>query len=142
MEDRFGIPTSEFHGCVFFRHQQSWWMVKNTSGAPLPRRLKVTMVGLKAFQKVGSFIKPTTRLIQALGPRATKSRFDLSEDQLKSLLGKGIMDFEFPALEDGYVILRLGGYVLGLGLLVRGKLKSQLPRKDRSFYLFERRCSA
>jgi hypothetical protein len=57
MEDRFGIPTSEFHDCVFFKHQQSWWMVKNTSGAPLPRRLKVTMVGLKAFQKVGSFHK-------------------------------------------------------------------------------------
>jgi hypothetical protein len=134
MEDRFGIPVSDFHDCVFFKHQQSWWIVKNRSNTSLPHRLKVNMVGLKSFQKVGAFIKPTTRLIQALGARATKSRLDLTENELKSLLRKGGMDFVSSDLEDGYVILCLGCYVLGLGLYLRGELKPQLPRKHLTFY--------
>ena len=80
MEDRFGIPVSDFHDCAFFKHQQSWWMVRNRSSTPLPSAIKVSMVGMKAFQKVGAFTKPTTRLIQALGPRASRSKHDLEEE--------------------------------------------------------------
>jgi NOL1/NOP2/fmu family ribosome biogenesis protein len=134
MEERFGIPASDFCDCVFFKHRQSWWVVKNSSHLSLPHKVKVKMVGLKAFQKVGAFIKPTTRLIQAVGPKATKSRVDLTEDELKNLLRRGDIDFVSSDLEDGYVILCLDCYVLGLGLLIRGKLKSQLPRKDLIYY--------
>jgi NOL1/NOP2/fmu family ribosome biogenesis protein len=134
VEDRFGIPVSEFKDGLLFTHRQSWWFLKKSPSTALPSRLKVRMAGLKAFQKVGVFIKPTTRLIQALGPRATKSRLDLSPEQLQSLLTQGAMDFPAPDLEDGYVILCLGEYVLGLGLLIGGKLKSQIPRKHLKYY--------
>jgi NOL1/NOP2/fmu family ribosome biogenesis protein len=137
LEGRFGIPISEFHDCAFFKHRQSWWMVRNRSSTPLPSALKVSMVGMKAFQKVGAFTKPTTRLIQALGPRASRSKHDLGEEGLRDLLRKGEIDLPVSDLEDGYVILCLGDYVLGLGLLIRGKLKSQIPRKDLKFYCTE-----
>jgi NOL1/NOP2/fmu family ribosome biogenesis protein len=134
VEGHFGIPASEFEDGLLFTHQQSWWLLKKSPSTPLPSKLKVRMAGLKAFQKVGVFIKPTTRLIQALGPRATKSRLDLSADQLQSLLAQGTMDLPPSDLEDGYVILCLGEYVLGLGLLIRGRLKSQIPRKHLKYY--------
>jgi hypothetical protein len=68
------FPSLIFTTVPCFQHQQSWWILRNRSSTPLPSALKVSMVGMKAFQKVGAFTKPTTRLIQALGPRATKSK--------------------------------------------------------------------
>jgi NOL1/NOP2/fmu family ribosome biogenesis protein len=134
MEQRFGIPASDFDDSVLFRHPQSWWLLKKSSSIPIPGALKISMVGLKAFQKVGAFIKPTTRLIQVFGRRATKSSMKLTEKELQTLLREGTIDVPRCGLEDGYVILCLEKYVLGLGLLIRGKLKSQIPRKDLPFY--------
>jgi hypothetical protein len=96
------------------------------------------MAGLKVFQKVGAFVKPTTRFIQAVGSRATKCRVALSEEDVNRLLKRGSMDFAGSGLKDGYVILCLGEYVLGLGLLIRGKLLSQIPRKHLGYYGIEK----
>ena len=92
------------------------------------------MVGMKAFQKVGAFVKPTTRFIQAIGSRATRSRLDLGEEGLQELLKKGTVDLPNTDLKEGYVILCRGDYVLGLGLYIRGRLKSQIPRKHLKYY--------
>jgi len=134
MEARFGIPASDFKDSMLFKHRQSWWFLKKSPSTPLPCGLKVDMVGMKAFQKVGAFIKPTTRLIQAFGAKATKSKVGLSGTELQSLLRKGAVELAPSDIEDGYVILCLGDYVLGLGLLIGGKLKSQIPRKDLKYY--------
>jgi len=104
----------------------------------VPRALKVEMVGLKAFQRVGSFVKPTTRLVQVFGRKASKSTWNLEEVELRALVRDGIVDFPERGFEDGYLILRFGEYVLGLGLLIRGRLKSQIPRKDLPFYSADR----
>ena len=134
MEERFGIPASDFDDSLLFRHQQSWWLLKKSASIPTPGALKVSMVGMKAFQKVGTFIKPTTRLIQIFGRRATKSSLNLREEELQTLVRQGTIELPDSGLEDGYVILCFEERVLGLGLLIRGKLKSQLPRKDLPFY--------
>ena len=134
MEERFGIPASEFGNTLLFRHRQSWWLLKKGSSAAVPGTLKVSMVGLKAFQKVGAFIKPTTRLIQVLGPRATRSIVNLSGSELRTLVNEGAVDSPCCRGEDGYVILCLENYALGLGLQIRGRLLSQIPRKDLAFY--------
>jgi hypothetical protein len=134
MEERFGIPASEFGDTLLFRHRQSWWLLKKGPSVPIPGTLKVSMAGLKAFQKVGSFIKPTTRLIQLLGPRATRSILNLSRSELRTLLNEGAMDSPDCGVEDGYVILCFEEYVLGLGLQIRRKVLSQIPRKDLPFY--------
>lgn len=132
--DRFGIPASELQNAVLFKHRQSWWLLQKSPSTSLPSKLKVSMVGLKAFQKVGAFVKPTTRLIQALGSKATRSRLELSGEELHELLRNGRMDLPASDLKDGYVILSLGDYVLGLGLLIRGKLQSQIARKHLKYY--------
>lgn len=91
--------------------------------------LKVWKTGLKAFQRVGAFLKPTTKMIQVFGAAATRARFDLSEQDIASLLeGKELPGD--PEMANGYVILAARGYVLGLGLLIDGKIRSQLPRKS------------
>ena len=134
MEERFAIPASDFDETLLFRHQQSWWLLKKSPSIPVPGALKVNMVGMKAFQKVGAFIKPTTRLIQVFGRRAKKSIVKLTEEELQPLLREGTIELPDSGLEDGYVILCFEEEVLGLGLLIRGKLKSQIPRKDLPFY--------
>lgn len=134
MEQRFGIPAGDFSDCLLFKHRQSWWLLKKKASVPIPCSLKVGMVGLKAFQKVGAYTKPTTRLIQCLGRRATRSVRNLTEEELRILMNKGSIDEPNWEIEDGYVILQFGAYVLGLGLLVRGKILSQIPRKDLPFY--------
>ena len=134
MEKRFGIPAADFEDTLLFKHQQSWWLLKKSPFIPLPGGLKVSMVGMKAFQKVGAFIKPTTRLIQVFGRRATKSRRKLTEKELQALVREGEFNLPQSEVEDGYVILSLEDQVLGLGLQIHGKLKSQIPRKDLHFY--------
>jgi len=119
---------------MLFKHRQSWWFLRGSPSTALPSRLKVHMVGMKAFQRVGAFVKPTTRFIQAIGSRATRSRLDLGGEGLQELLKKGTMDLPNADLKEGYVILCVGDYVLGLGLYIRGRLKSQIPRKHLEYY--------
>lgn len=92
--------------------------------------LKVSKVGLRAFQKVGAFIKPTTRFIQVFGHAATKARLEIGHAQLQRLLaGQGLhMDLD---LGKGYVILALRqNPILGLGFFIDGKVRSQIPMKE------------
>ncbi len=98
-------------------------------GVPVAR-LKVTKVGLKAFRQVGSFVKPTTHLIQIFGHAATKSRFRITKDALLKLHSG--RDLHVPDdMEKGYVILELEqGQILGLGFVNKGSLRSQIPRKE------------
>jgi NOL1/NOP2/fmu family ribosome biogenesis protein len=133
MEERFGISSSIFRDCLLFKHRKSWWLLKKPSPLLAPKWLKVDMVGLRAFQKVGSFIKPTTRLVQAIGSAAMRAKWNLTEQQLESLVGEGAFDVRNTEIEDGYVILCLGDYTLGLGLLIHGRVKSLLPHRDLKF---------
>ena len=92
--------------------------------------LKVSRVGLRAFRRVGQFLKPTTRFIQFFGRFATKNMFNMDMAQLQTLILNG----EIPVdanLEKGYVILTLGDHqILGLGFYIHGAIRSQLPGKE------------
>jgi NOL1/NOP2/fmu family ribosome biogenesis protein len=134
MEERFGISSSIFKGCLLFKHRKSWWLLKKRPSLPAPQRLKVEMVGLKAFQKVGSYIKPTTRLIQVFGSSATRAKWNLTRQEVECVVREEAFDVPDTELENGYVILCLGDYVLGLGLLIHGKVKSLIPRRDMKFF--------
>ena len=130
LEVRFGIPEELFDEYLLFRRKKSWSIMKYAPQITLAAQLKVSRVGIKAFQKVGAFVKPTTRMIQAFGHRATRARVEIDEKQLKDLL----MDEALPMdleLEKGYVMLSLGkDMVLGLGFYAQGKIRSQLPQKE------------
>lgn len=89
---------------------------------------------MRAFNQVGDFIKPTTRLIQVYGQYGTKARMELSTEELRSLVeGEGIV--VDPGLENGYVILCHKGHPLGLGLLINATVRSQLPSRELKFLM-------
>jgi NOL1/NOP2/fmu family ribosome biogenesis protein len=127
LENRFGISETLFNGYLLFKKKKSWWLLKNSPFVTSAARFKVSMVGVRAFQRIGGFVKPTTRLIQIFGPRATRARFEIDEGQLQNLMAGEFLPFDLE-LENGYVILILKGSTLGLGLLINGMIRSQIPR--------------
>jgi len=130
LEDRFGIPERLFDGYVLFERRKSWSIMKNSTLLSPAAQMKVSKVGLKAFQKVGAFVKPTTRMIQIFGHAATKARLEIDAEQLKCLVDNEDLPMDLD-LEKGYIILSLGrDIVLGLGFYGHGKVKSQIRGKE------------
>ncbi|MFH1933039.1 MAG: hypothetical protein ABIN18_15790 [Pseudomonadota bacterium] len=130
LEGRFGIPENVFDDYLMFKRKQSWMIFKNVPHIRLASRLKISKMGMKVFHRVSSFVKPTTRMIQHFGQEATKAKLRINEAQLLKLLAGDSIPVDLD-LDDGYVILDLGKrWILGLGLLINGRVRSQLPRKD------------
>ena len=129
MAERFGIPAAAFDNYLLFKKQKSWWLLRRSSALAAASQLKVTSVGLRAFQRVGAYVKPTTRMIQIFGKWATRARIELDREQLRTLLDGQVVSQEMN-MENGYVILCLHGQILGLGLYVNGRMHSQIPHKD------------
>ncbi|OPX36791.1 MAG: hypothetical protein B1H12_06405 [Desulfobacteraceae bacterium 4484_190.2] len=103
---------------------------KNVPHIRFASRLKISKVGMRAFHRVSSFVKPTTRMIQHFGHESTKARLRINEEQLLKFLAGDSIPVDLD-LDDGYVILDLGKrWILGLGLLINGRVRSQLPRKE------------
>ncbi len=95
--------------------------------------------GIKAFHRVGTFIKPTTRLAQCFGHLASRCVIDVSRAELKKLVLGDRLHREMP-FGDGYVLLRLDGMaVVGVGLWVKGHLISQIPKKEVREAMFSKR---
>jgi NOL1/NOP2/fmu family ribosome biogenesis protein len=129
LEERFGILKSLFDEYLFFKKSKSWWILKYSPLVTSISHLKVWRVGLKAFQEVGRFVKPTTRMIQIFGRRADRALMDISENDLKKLAAGEFIPADMP-VDNGYIILAMEGGVLGLGLLIDGFVRSQIPKKD------------
>jgi NOL1/NOP2/fmu family ribosome biogenesis protein len=130
LEDRFGIPENIFDNYVMFKRKQSWMIFKNGPHIRLALHLKLSKLGMRAFHRVSAFIKPTTRMIQHFGYSSTKARFQINERQLLKLIDGGSISVDLD-LEDGYVILDLKNrWILGLGLVINGRVRSQLPQKE------------
>jgi len=87
------------------------------------------MTGLKAFQTVGKYIKPTTRMIQVFGHYATRSVLAISADDINRL-SEGMQISSDMEVDNGYIILSFKGAALGLGLFIYGRITSQIPRRD------------
>jgi NOL1/NOP2/fmu family ribosome biogenesis protein len=112
-----------------FKRKSNWWLLRETRQIVFASQLKVSQVGMKAFQRVGAFVKPATRMIQRFGHNATRARVDLNKEQLLKLVGGQPIPVDLD-LDEGYVILSLReGWVLGLGLFINGRIHSQLSRK-------------
>lgn len=130
LEERFGIPEKLFDDYLFFKKKNSWWLLRRIAHIELASQLKVSKVGIKAFQRVGAFVKPTTRMIQIFGSAATKARLEIDIPQLKRLVAGEELTVEVD-LDKGYVILCLGeSRILGLGFFINGRVRSQIPRKE------------
>jgi len=130
MENRFGIPKTFFDDYLLFERKKSWVLIKNATQIAWASQLKVSKVGLKAFQRVGNFVKPTTRFIQTFGRFASKGKLQINMEQLQTLLKGGEIPVDLK-LDNGYVILSTEeDRVIGLGFLINSKIRSQLPKKE------------
>ena len=129
MEGRFGIPYTVFDDYFLFEKQKSWWLFRKSAFIGVACRLKVSMVGIKAFQRINNFVKPTTKMIRIFGGDATRARLNINEGQLQTLAKGQLLPVKLE-IENGYVILDFKGHVLGLGLLIDGTVRSQIPKKD------------
>jgi NOL1/NOP2/fmu family ribosome biogenesis protein len=134
MERRFGISEGVFDAYLLFKKQRSWWLLRDSPFLRSTSRLKVARAGLRAFQRIGKFVKPSTRMIQVFGSLATKARVEIDEVQLETLLNGEPLHIELE-IEDGYVILLFAGHILGLGLFIGGKILPQFPRNELTFSL-------
>ena len=130
MENRFGIPKTLFEDYLLFSTKRSWLLLKRGQHIETASHLKVSKVGLRTFQRVGSFVKPTTRFIQTFGRFASKGKLQINMEQLQILLKGGEIPVDLK-LDNGYVILSTKeDRILGLGFLINGKIRSQLPKKE------------
>ncbi|MFC1866828.1 hypothetical protein ACFL0H_01660 [Thermodesulfobacteriota bacterium] len=135
MDDRFGISEGLFDDYLLFRKKPRWWILKDSPYVSKNRQLKVWRVGLKVFQEVGRFVKPTTRMIQIFGHMADKAVLNIAEIELKKLVAGEPIPADM-GIDNGYVILSLKDSLLGLGLLIDGFVRSQLPQKDTRFLTY------
>jgi len=120
-----------FDNYLLFKRKGSWQLIDNTVLEVMSAsQLKVSKVGLRAFQKIGVFVKPTTRLIQVFGQAAIKARIEIDDEQLARLVAGEELPVDMD-LDTGYVILvQRKDRVLGLGFLINGKVRSQIPKKE------------
>lgn len=132
LEERFGIACSVFDDFMLLKTSRSWHLLSKSAHFEQAVRLKSVQAGLKAFERVGSFIKPTTRFIQIFGSYATKAVVKIDRLELGSLLGGERISADH-GWEQGYVLLALNGYgIIGLGLLVGDRIRSQLRARELS----------
>jgi NOL1/NOP2/fmu family ribosome biogenesis protein len=130
LEGRFGIPESVFDDYLLFKRKKSWLILRDVPHIMNASQLKVLTLGLKAFRKVGSFLKPTTKMIQIFGHAATKAKIEIDEKQLTKLLDGEELQVDLD-VDMGYVILVLKkSEVLGLGFYSNGKVRTQIPNKE------------
>jgi NOL1/NOP2/fmu family ribosome biogenesis protein len=129
LEERFGIHESVFTDFDLFSRRKTWWLLRKKVSMNLPVRLKVSQVGLKAFDRVGKYLKPSTWMIQIFGHHATKGIYHLTVREFETLLKGDPLNVD-SAMEEGFVILRLGEHVLGVGLLSQGKITSRIRRSE------------
>jgi hypothetical protein len=129
LEDRFGIHESVFTDFDLFSRRKTWWLLRKTASVNLPVRLKVSQVGLKAFDRVGKYLKPSTWMIQLFGHHATKGVYRLSDQEFERLLKAEPLNAGIP-MEEGFVILRLREHVIGVGLFSGGKITSRIRQSE------------
>lgn len=131
LEERFGILEAVFDSYCLFRRKKSWFILHHSPGLFHASGLKVAKPGLKAFHRVGAFVKPTTRMIQIFGRFATKAKAEIDGPQLGSLLEGDEIILDQDQLTRGYVILTFkGADVLGLGFFKDGKVRNQISKRQ------------
>ena len=129
LEERFGIHKFVFDEYILLKKNKSWWFLRESPFIAQASVLKVWITGLKAFQRIGKYIKPTTRMIQVFGHYADKAIVDIQEDDIKKMAEGEPVPCDMR-MDNGYVILSSKGRMLGLGLFIDGNVRSQIHRRD------------
>ena len=127
LDHRFGIPENVFDDYLLFNKKSAWWILNQSDHIVSVSSLKIWKAGFKAFQKIGSFFKPSTRIIQQFGKYASRSVIEIDNEAIDIFMNGKALPVDVK-LENGYVILSLRGIIAGLGLLIDGSIRSQIPK--------------
>ncbi|MBI5439734.1 MAG: tRNA pseudouridine(55) synthase TruB [Deltaproteobacteria bacterium] len=125
LEERFGIPPEAFRRHRLFRRGEHVCAL-HEDAAPAADVLSSIQAGLRLLKETqsGGF-KPSSRGMQVFGRWANRNLVDLSDAELRAVLqGQSLPQ----AGSRGFVLLRQGGAVIGVGLVRDGQLVSQIPR--------------
>jgi NOL1/NOP2/fmu family ribosome biogenesis protein len=124
--ERFGMSEADFDGVELYDKGDEFVNAVAREVYPYVEALGGEDAGITLARrgKTGS-LKPTTRGAQAYCQSATANVVDITHEDLRSLIeGRAVAAPE----KQGFVLLRLGGVVSGVGLAREGRLLSQLPR--------------
>lgn len=128
IKKRFGFTKEDFSGFVFIADDKRVYVTTEDVGLAQNLPAKAHSYGIVAgrIQRDGRILKPTTNFLQIFGSRAKKNIIELSEDEKDGFI-RGL-DIETDSdFENGYVIVRWNGHVLGCGYLKDGILGNELP---------------
>jgi len=125
LSERFGIPTEVFERLSALEDQETVFV--GTPEVMEFDEVRPMRRGIRLARIYPYSVKPTTFGMQVLGALATRNVVELDDEQAKLLINGGSLNMEAEA-DNGFVLLRWKGFVVGVGFYKRPVLKSQIPR--------------
>ena len=126
-ERRFSINQAVFGEYRWWKDGHSYGVVSRSEHLDDLASMRVNKAGMAILHRIKGYLKPTTNAIQIFGQTAKKNVLDIGRDVLLNLLEKRTVMMAWSD-EEGYVILRYEGIILGCGLALKDRLMHQLPR--------------
>ena len=128
LRERYGIGPEAFSGLDFYATKKYLWVC--TPEAASWRGPGAARRGIRLLRRVKGGFKLTSFGAQIVGHLATRNVVEVSrEEAVRYLRGEDVAG-SFDA-EDGVVIIRCQGRVIGVGLLRNGRIKNQVPGGHR-----------
>lgn len=125
LSERFGIQPERFADYRLFIRGEYMFAVCEAA-AEAAEGFDCQEMGLQLAKLTHSgHHKPTSRGMQTFGGAATKNVVEVTAADVKSLVeGRKV---EAPGMQ-GFVVLKMNGRAIGVGLCRDGRLESQFPR--------------
>jgi NOL1/NOP2/fmu family ribosome biogenesis protein len=129
---RYGLPLDTFDGHTFWeKGSGKVWAF----AADLPAPADVEAVGMTFLRTRQEHWKPTTDAVQRFGREATRNVVELDAEESRAFLAGETQELERWDGDWGYLIAahEIAGAVepIGVGLYLRGELRSQVPKGRR-----------
>jgi NOL1/NOP2/fmu family ribosome biogenesis protein len=130
LEERFGIDPGYFRSYHLFTRRNDVWCSSRQAGeVELPQ---IVRRGLRIARVFEHSVRPTTNAAQLFGHLVRKNRLELDEHETRLFLAGKTQEIKVAeGVTEGFVVAFYKGYALGIGLLKKDKLKSQVPRSRR-----------
>ncbi|MBN2465269.1 hypothetical protein JXD38_06570 [candidate division WOR-3 bacterium] len=122
---RFGMPTDVLGRLEALEEQETVFVGTPevmSFDAVRPMRRGIRFARIYPYS-----LKPTTFGMQVLGGQATRNLVELTDEQAKLLINGGSLNVKAD-VDNGFVLLKWQGLVVGVGFYKRPVLKSQIPR--------------
>ena len=129
--ERFAISPEVFREYQFYKADKGFWMTSAQGADKYTGLKRIECLGIRILKGEERSLKPTTYALQLFGRYAKINVVDINRDELKKLLEEGSLPGRLDNVDEGYVIIRYRGDVLGCGFYSKGLLRGRF-RKGRS----------